>query len=98
MFDLIAIDIGNTNTTIAYYKNGEIKRLDNKKTKYVSSKLKLLLAEKIVISSVVPVTTAVILKKYPLAEILTLQNISDINFPENIGIDRAINVVTAMKL
>ncbi len=98
MFDVMAIAIGNTNTTIAYFKNGEIKRLDNKKTKYVSSKLKLLAAEKIVISSVVPKATAVILKMYPLAEILTLQNISDVSFPENIGIDRAINVVTAMKL
>ncbi len=98
MFDLVAIDIGNTNTTIAYFLKGEIKRKDNKKTKNITSKLNLLSAGKILISSVVPKATACILKKYPLAEVLTLGNIEEVDFPKNIGIDRAINCRTAMKL
>ena len=98
VFQLTAIDIGNTNTTIAYFLKGEIKRLENKKTKYVSSKLKLLSADRILVSSVVPKATAIILKKYPLAEVLTTVNITAVGFPQNIGVDRAINVVTAMKL
>jgi hypothetical protein len=50
--------------------------LDKKKTKYVSSKLKLLSVDKILISSVVPKATSIILKKYPLAEVLTLESIT----------------------
>ena len=39
------------------------------------------------ISSVVPSVTEAILKKYPLAEVITLEVLENKSFPKNIGID-----------
>jgi len=98
VFDLVTVDVGNTNIAIAYFLNGEIQKKESKKTKYVSSRLRISSADKIILSSVVPKVTEIILKKYPLAEVVTLQSLDNTSFPLNIGIDRALNCVTAMSL
>ncbi len=96
MFDLIVIDVGNTNTSIAYIVANNIKKIEHKKTKYISSRIKLLPADRIVISSVVPSVTEVFLRKHPLADVINLDKLGNNSFPKNIGIDRAINCLSAM--
>jgi len=96
-YSLAAIDIGNSNISIGYFLEGQLIRQETRKTKYLKSSFKLKDSLNIIISSVVPRTTEIILSKYPLSIVVSLKDVG-IKFPNNIGVDRAINCFSAQKL
>lgn len=96
MYELTVINIGNTNTSIGYLLNGQIQRLEKRKTKYIQKSFQLLNTTKIIFSSVVPKVSDIIKKRYPLAE--EVLSAPFISYPSNVGIDRIINCYAAMQL
>jgi type III pantothenate kinase len=91
VYDLSVISIGNTNTTIGYFLNDELLETKKKKTKKLHKTPTLLPSEKILLSSVVTSKNYLFQKKYPVTKEIKIKMINDFSFPDNIGIDRAIN-------
>lgn len=93
------IDIGNTNTTIGYFKDDNLIETIKRKTKGISYKFLLKKKPKhIIVSSVVPRVSKIIKSLYPNAKLIKLEELPIKDCPKTIGLDRAINLHTAAKI
>lgn len=98
MYDVAAVDIGNSTVRTGYFKNGQLETVTTVRTKGIRKKVNLQPSTTIRVSSVVPRIHNIIRQDYRNAQIIAHSDLSYSGECGHIGIDRLINAYAAQVL
>ena len=97
VYDVCAVDIGNSAVKTGYFLGDNLQKIKSIRSRSIKQ-IQLEPAKKIIVSSVVPGISKILKRNYKQAVFVSHKQLQIAGMPENIGIDRAINLFTAQKL
>ncbi len=98
MYDIVLVDVGNSNIKTLYIKDGVEKTATLSSTNFIKRKCKLPNAKRVIVSSVVPAISALLKTSNKNVALLGNADIPIQNVDKNIGIDRILALYAAGKL